>query len=143
MFEKVHVRRVTHSPWHRSQKSPYGLVGESDAMQKVFSAIVKAATTSATTLITGESGTGKELVARAIHYNSPRNSASFVPVNCGAIPEELLESELFGHIKGALYRSDRNQSRLLSNSRWGHDLSGRNQRNQPFHAGETPPRIAG
>jgi DNA-binding NtrC family response regulator len=101
VFEKVHVHRVTHPPWHRSQKSPYGLIGESEAMQKVFSAITKAATTSATTLITGESGTGKELVARAIHYNSPRNSAPFVPVNCGAIPGELLESELFGHIKGA------------------------------------------
>ncbi len=101
VFEKVRVYRVTHPPSHRSQKSPYGLIGESDAMQKVFSAIAKAATTSATTLITGESGTGKELVARAIHYTSPRNSAPFVPVNCGAIPGELLESELFGHIKGA------------------------------------------
>jgi DNA-binding NtrC family response regulator len=101
VLEKVHLRRVTHPPWHRSQKSPYGLIGESEAMQKVFSAIAKAATTSATTLITGESGTGKELVARAIHYNSPRSSAPFVPVNCGAIPGELLESELFGHIKGA------------------------------------------
>jgi DNA-binding NtrC family response regulator len=101
VLEKVHMRRVTHPPWHRSQKSPYGLIGESEAMQKVFSAIAKAATTSVTTLITGESGTGKELVARAIHYNSPRSSAPFVPVNCGAIPGELLESELFGHIKGA------------------------------------------
>jgi len=101
VFEKIHVHRAIHPPWHRSQKSPYGLIGESEAMQKVFSAIAKATTTSATTLIIGESGTGKELVARAIHYNSPRNSAPFVPVNCGAIPEELLESELFGHIKGA------------------------------------------
>jgi DNA-binding NtrC family response regulator len=101
VLEKVHMRRVTHPPWHRSQKSPYGLIGESEAMQKVFSAIAKSATTSVTTLITGESGTGKELVARAIHYNSPRSSAPFVPVNCGAIPGELLESELFGHIKGA------------------------------------------
>jgi DNA-binding NtrC family response regulator len=101
VLEKVHMHRVTHPPWHRSQKSPYGLVGESEAMQKVFSAIAKAASTSVTTLITGESGTGKELVARAIHYNSPRSSAPFVPVNCGAIPVELLESELFGHIKGA------------------------------------------
>lgn len=101
VFEKVHVHRAIHPPWHRSQKSPYGLIGESEAMQKVFSAIAKATTTSATTLIIGESGTGKELVARAIHYNSPRNLAPFVPVNCGAIPEGLLESELFGHIKGA------------------------------------------
>ncbi len=101
VFEKVHGRRMTRPAWHRSQTSPYGLIGESEAMQNVFSAIAKAASTSATTLITGESGTGKELVARAIHYNSPRNSAPFVPVNCGAIPGELLESELFGHIKGA------------------------------------------
>jgi DNA-binding NtrC family response regulator len=100
-LEKVHVHRVTRPPWHRSEKPPYGLIGESEAIQEVFGAIAKAATTSATTLITGESGTGKELVARAIHYNSPRSSAPFVPVNCGAIPGELLESELFGHIKGA------------------------------------------
>lgn len=101
VFEKAHVRRAATSIRHRSQKSPYGFIGESEAMQEVFNAIAKAASTSATVLITGESGTGKELVARAIHYNSPRNSAPFLPVNCGAIPEELLESELFGHIKGA------------------------------------------
>jgi DNA-binding NtrC family response regulator len=100
-LDKLHVRRVTEVRFHQTQPASYGLIGESEAIQKVFSAIAKAASTSATVLILGESGTGKELLARAIHYSSPRASAPFVPVNCGAIPEGLLESELFGHIKGA------------------------------------------
>lgn len=77
------------------------IVGSSPKMDAVFAAVRKVADTEVTVLITGESGTGKELVARAIHGLSSRNSAPFVAINCAAIPRDLLESELFGHIKGA------------------------------------------
>ncbi|GFO60874.1 acetoacetate metabolism regulatory protein AtoC [Geomonas silvestris] len=77
------------------------IVGTSRAMDGVFSVVRKVADTEATVLITGESGTGKELVARAIHSGSSRRSAPFIAVNCAAIPRDLLESELFGHVKGA------------------------------------------
>jgi two-component system response regulator HydG len=100
-IEKLRARRAAESEPQKKITGPAGLIGESPGMKQVFRAISKAATTSATALITGESGTGKELVARAIHYGSKRASAPFVPVNCGGIPEELFESELFGHVKGA------------------------------------------
>ncbi|HLH57356.1 MAG TPA: sigma 54-interacting transcriptional regulator, partial [Verrucomicrobiae bacterium] len=78
-----------------------GLLGTSPPMQKIFSGIRKVATTDAPVLILGESGTGKEMVAQAIHRRSTRKDAAFVAINCSAIPETLLESELFGHEKGA------------------------------------------
>lgn len=77
------------------------IVGQSDQLMGVLQLIERVADSESTVLVTGESGTGKELVAKAIHYNSSRSSKPFVPINCGAIPSELLESELFGHIKGS------------------------------------------
>jgi len=79
----------------------YRMVGESDAIQQVRAIIDKVAATDARVLITGANGTGKELVARSLHENSSRSSAPFIEVNCAAIPSELIESELFGHEKGA------------------------------------------
>ncbi len=77
------------------------IIGDSESMEEVFRLVEKIANTDSTVLIYGESGTGKELIARAIHFNSDRRERPLIPVNCGAIPEELLESELFGHEQGA------------------------------------------
>lgn len=85
---------------HRKE-SYVNIIGESRKMKEVFSLIAKVCDTDTTVFIQGESGTGKELLARALHYGGMRSAAPFVPVNCGAIPGELLESELFGHEKGA------------------------------------------
>ena len=77
------------------------IIGNSEQIQNVLRLIERVAESDSTILVTGESGTGKELIAKAIHYNSPRAQGPFIPINCGAIPSELLESELFGHMKGA------------------------------------------
>jgi len=90
------LRRELHKQYTFSE-----IVGKSDSLQKIFALVQKVAGTNATVLIQGESGTGKELIARAIHLNSSRASQPFLAVNCGALPESILESELFGHTKGS------------------------------------------
>jgi two-component system response regulator AtoC len=97
----------------RRETSFENFVGKSDTMLRIFEMIRKIADYKSTVLITGESGTGKELVARAVHANSGRADLPFVAVNCGAIPENLLESELFGHIKGAFTDATRNRIGLF------------------------------
>jgi len=93
-----------------SLESRHEMIGESPLVHKVLDSVGRAAPTSATVLLLGESGVGKELVARAIHGNSPRSGQRFVQVNCAAIPEELIESELFGHEKGSFTGASEKQT---------------------------------
>ncbi|MGE0326269.1 MAG: sigma-54 interaction domain-containing protein [Polyangiaceae bacterium] len=100
-------------------RSMQGVVGTSDALVDIYRVIDRIADTNCTVLITGESGTGKELVARAVHTASGRASENFVAVNCGAIPENLLESELFGHAKGAFTGAHANKSGRIAQAEGG------------------------
>lgn len=100
-ISKIQMENVLLKKQLKKKYAFEGLTGDSPKMQAVFEMIEKIADTDSTVLITGESGTGKELVARTIHFNSSRSSNAFVPINCAAIPKDLLESELFGHEKGA------------------------------------------
>jgi len=106
--ENVLLKRALQTP-HRFA----GIVGSSSPMMAVFELVETIAPTGSTVLITGESGTGKELVARAIHAGSPRSDRPFVAVNCGALPDTLLDSELFGHMRGAFTGADANRKGLL------------------------------
>jgi two-component system response regulator HydG len=138
-MEKLRIRRFGHAESIPAPARPYGLIGESAPMMEVFRVISKAAASSATILISGESGTGKELVARAIHYSSRRSAAAFVPVNCGGIPEGLLESELFGYVKGAFTGAGESRAGFFQTADGGTIF----QRDQPGHAGEAASRAAG
>jgi len=103
----------------RQVERPYSfddIIGTSPPMRKVFETIEQVAQSNVDVLVLGETGTGKELVARAIHRRSPRAKGPFVPVDCGAIPDHLLESELFGHERGAFTGADSRRIGLFSNS---------------------------
>ena len=103
----------------RDQVSFHNIVGSSPAMQKVFDAITMVAQTDMTVLVTGESGTGKELICRAIHNQSDRKDGPFIPVNCPTVPEQILESELFGYKKGAFTHAANDRKGLFQAANGG------------------------
>ncbi|HEY0074064.1 MAG TPA: sigma-54 dependent transcriptional regulator [Abditibacteriaceae bacterium] len=113
------VQRLRSAVEEKEQFKPGSIVSASSAMSEVLEMVKRVAPTDATVLIQGESGTGKELIARAIHQNSPRHDQQFIPINCGALPENLLESELFGHVKGAFTGAHQNKKGLFEEADGG------------------------
>lgn len=107
------------APVHATGDRSRQLVGDTPAMQQLRDTIARLARSQAPVYISGESGTGKELVARSIHADGPRNGAAFVPVNCGAVPPELMESEFFGHLKGAFTGAVRDTPGLFAQADGG------------------------
>ncbi|MDQ7002721.1 MAG: sigma-54 dependent transcriptional regulator, partial [Ghiorsea sp.] len=112
-------KQTTHKKLKTTPETKGSLIGDSHVIQRVRERIQRAAKRDFTVLITGESGTGKELAARLVHEQSPRSHASFVPVHCGAIPENLFESELFGYVKGAFTGAESNKIGLIESANGG------------------------
>ena len=115
----------------------------SGPMRQMYEQVAQVARTNTTVLIRGESGTGKELIAHAIHYNSLRAKKPFVKVSCAALPDSLIESELFGYEKGAFTGAERAQEGALRAGRGRHAVPRRDRRHQPRDAGEAAARAAG
>ena len=119
------------------------IIGRSPSMQEIFATIERVAPTRATVLLAGESGVGKDLIARAIHFHSPRKDRPLVKINCSALPENLMESELFGYEKGAFTGAADDQAGQVRAGRHGHGFSGRNRRRAGADSGEAAARPAG
>ena len=128
----------------RLEDQRYGdIVGTCPGMQEVYKRIDKIAPTDISVLITGETGTGKELIAREIHRRSPRAKGPFIAINCGAIPENLLESELFGHVKGAFTGAVATKAGQVPGGHRRHAVPRRDRRDAAAAPGEAPARPAG
>ena len=112
-FDNEQLKKKVRNALEQRRVREYTILGDSPQIKEVRERITRVAPTNSTILITGESGTGKELVARAIHSQSKRSARPFVPLNCGALPETLLESELFGHEKGAFTSADSTKKGLV------------------------------
>ena len=136
--ENTHLRQELKERYDFSN-----LLGTSGPMRQICEQVAQVARTMTTALIRGESGTGKELIAHAIHYNSLRANKPFVKVSCAALPESLIESELFGYEKGAFTGAQQRQEGPLRAGRGGHAVPRRNRRHQPGDAGEAAARAAG
>jgi transcriptional regulator with GAF, ATPase, and Fis domain len=124
-IEQAHVREQLFSDYQKLRQevsdrySIHGILGRSPAMNEVFSILDRVIPTEGRVLLQGESGTGKELIARIIHYEGPRKNRPFVAVDCGALPPTLLESELFGHIRGSFTGADRDRRGLFEEASGG------------------------
>jgi len=124
-IEQAHIREQLFSDYKKLRQemsdrySVHGILGNSPAMTEVFSVLDRVIPTEGRVLLQGESGTGKELIARIIHYEGPRKSQSFIAVDCGALPPTLLESELFGHVRGAFTGADRERRGLFEEATGG------------------------
>jgi two-component system response regulator HydG len=145
LIDKVREKRAT--PRRELSPRPLStlftvpdLIGKSPSIQKVADFLNRIAPTSCSVLIRGETGTGKEVVAHALHNRSTRREGPFIPLNCSALPETMLESELFGHEKGRVHRRHRPEKRPFGNGPWGNPSSGRNRRYAVGVAGQTVAR---
>ena len=136
--ELTELRNELHKQYHVEN-----IIGQSVAVQAIYKIVGRVAQTNATVLITGESGSGKELIAQTLHRNSTRRDAPFIKVNCGALPEGLMESELFGYEKGAFTGAMNRKPGAFRAGPRRHAVSRRDRRTSAAPASQTTARAAG